>query len=272
MIPRADDVRNALRSFPACFRVGFSESVAYRAEYIIWILTSTMPLIMLAIWDSVARSGPISGFGRDEFARYYTVTLVARQLTAAWIAYVLAFEIRTGHLSPQLLRPLHPVLLHAGRNLAAMPLRMLAMLPLLGALLWWRPQMAIPFELWRAGLFLWTAAVGWCVAYLVQAIFGTLAFWFDQSQGLYAIWFAAFALLSGYMMPIALLPEGLAVAARWLPFRAVLGLPVEIATGLIDPAELPLDLALQVGWLIAAWIVFQLTWRRGIARYGAFGA
>ncbi|NRD47887.1 ABC transporter permease, partial [Corallococcus exiguus] len=47
-------LRTALKALPTMLRIGFSEAVAYRAEMIIWVLATTMPLIMLALWSAVA--------------------------------------------------------------------------------------------------------------------------------------------------------------------------------------------------------------------------
>lgn len=261
-----------VRALPALFRVGTAEAVAYRAEMVIWILTATLPLIMLALWDAVARGGPVSGFGREDFARYYTVNLIARQLTASWVVWELNEDIRTGALSPMLLRPLNPLWLHGARNLAAMPLRLVVLVPLVGALLAWRPDMGIPLDPWRIAAFLTTSLLAWTIAFAFQSFFGCLAFWFHQSIGLYNLWFGAWSLLGGYLIPIDLLPGTLRAVAEWLPFRYMLGLPVEIGAGLVGADALPALLAAQVGWLGVSLGLLALVWSRGLRRYGAFGA
>ena len=268
----SSSIRHIGRAFPTMLSTGIAETVAYRAEFVIWILTSVMPLIMLALWDTVARGGPISGFDRIDFARYYTVTLVTRQLTACWVVWTLNHEIRTGALSPLLLRPMNPIVLHSARNLAAIPLRLLVLVPVVGALVWWRPDMGLSFEPWRVVCFVWAAGVAWCTAFLFQATLGCLAFWFDQSLGIFNVWYFLWSLLGGYMFPLSLLPGVLQDATRWLPFRSMLGLPVEIGAGLLDlRATLP-ALAIQLGWCAISWLACTATWRLGIRRYGAFGA
>jgi len=41
---------NAVRAFPTLLRVGFADAVAYRAEFLIWVLVYAMPIIMLSLW------------------------------------------------------------------------------------------------------------------------------------------------------------------------------------------------------------------------------
>ncbi len=53
-------VRATVRALPTLARVGFAEAVAYRAEMFVWILSTTMPLIMMALWTAVARDAPVS--------------------------------------------------------------------------------------------------------------------------------------------------------------------------------------------------------------------
>ena len=67
-----------------------------------------MPLIMLALWSTVARDAPVGRFDQADFVAYFLATFVVRQLTGAWVAWQLSFEVRTGTLAMRLLRPLHP--------------------------------------------------------------------------------------------------------------------------------------------------------------------
>ena len=60
-----------LRASPTLLRVGFSEAVAYRAEFLVWLLSTNMPLVMLALWSAVARDGPVGRFRQADFAAYY---------------------------------------------------------------------------------------------------------------------------------------------------------------------------------------------------------
>ena len=118
-----------MRALPTLFRVGFAEAVAYRAEMLVWVLATTMPLIMLALWSAVADDAPVGRFDQADFVAYFLATFIVRQLTGAWVAWQMSFEVRTGTLAMRLLRPLHPMVSYAVENLAAMPLRLVVALP-----------------------------------------------------------------------------------------------------------------------------------------------
>lgn len=272
MSGRPGTVAHLGRALPQLFRVGFAELVAYRAEMVIWILSATMPLIMLALWNTVVEEAPLVGFGPTEITRYFAATLVVRQLTSAWLLWHLNWMIRTGGLSPRLLRPINPLVYEAVTMLAAMPQRLVVLSPLVVGMVIWRPELLTWPGLGAMGLFAWTVAMAWLLGFLVQAIFGMMAFWFDQSEGLFGVWLAAWMLLSGYIAPLAMFPEPVQAVLDWLPFRGMLALPVELLGGFLSPEEAWFHVGVQGAWVVGLWAVAAAMWKRGIVRYGAFGA
>jgi ABC-2 type transport system permease protein len=242
---------------------------AYRAEMIIWILSATLPLVMLALWNAAAADGPLAGFGQADFARYFAVTLIVRQLTSAWVVWELNEMIRTGSLSPALLRPMNPLWLQFAETIAAVPWRMLVLAPILVGLGMWRPDVAflpsLPTILGFGASVVLALLVGW----FVQCVFGLLAFWVDQSTGLFQVYFFVWGLLGGYIVPLPLLPPSIGRVAMFLPFHATLGAPVEIALGL---APIGPTLLVQAGWAVVLAALASLVWQRGLRRYGAVGA
>jgi ABC-2 type transport system permease protein len=265
-------IAHALRALPDVARVSVARHVAYRAEMTIWILTSILPLIMLALWNAVAADGPIAGWGQDEVARYFVATLVCRQLTGSWVVWELAWSIRTGRMSASLLRPLNPITIHAVWMLTALPFRVVILAPVVVALVVWRPDLLAAPAPEAAALFVVSVALAWLLNFLVQVCFGLLAFWIDKVDGLFGVWFAVWSILSGYVAPLAFFPDALAATLRWLPFRATLSTPVELLGGFLPAHAAWPDVAAQAVWCAAAWALAGLLWRRGLGRYAAFGA
>lgn len=261
-----------LRAIPDVARVGFAATVAYRAEMAIWILATTLPLVMLALWNTVLAGGPIGGFDQAGIARYFTATLVVRQVTGAWVIWALNDEIRTGELSPKLLRPINPLWSHALFALTAVPFRMLILAPMLAGLILWRPELWVTPSAVQVALFVFSSALAWALSFLAQAFFGILSFWFDRSLGLWGVWFAVWTVLSGYVAPLGLFPDAVAGVLRWSPFRAMLATPVEIIGGFAAPHDWAPLIAAQVAWTTAFFAIVAVSWKAGVRRYGAFGA
>jgi ABC-2 type transport system permease protein len=69
---------------------------------------------------------------------------------------------------------------------------------------------------------------------------------------------AVVALVSGRVIPLALLPWGLGGIFAWLPFAAAVSAPLQIYTGTGDPGRL---LAMQAGWAVVLWPVALWMWR-----------
>ncbi len=263
---------HALRVTPTIARVAWSDLVAYRAEMVVWVLTAILPLFLLALWDAVLVDGDVAGFGRDDVARYFAATLLVRQLTGNWIAWELAYEIRQGQLSARLLRPLHPLWAAYVWAVAALPWRIVILSPLLIALALARPELLAWPSTAHASAFVVSVALAFTLSFLVQATFGSLAFFIDKADGAFGVWFAVWTVASGYVAPLAFFPASVVAALRWLPFRSMLGTPVEMLAGVLPKDALGMALAVQAAWVLVALMVLRAVWRAGLARYGAFGA
>ena len=264
--------RHQLRALAALWRLGFAEASAYRVALFVWILTSTFPLISLALWAGIARDAPVGDFTQRDFVAYFVGAFLIRQLTSSWVVWDLERQIATGELSALLLRPIHPLLHHLMTNLAALPLRVALAAPLAIAVLVAAGGLQIaPSSLEL--LVLPLALVGaWLINFSVQLIIGSLAFWITSSSALYELWMTCYVVLSGYAVPTSLLPAGMTTAVRYLPFHAALGFPVELLIGRLSPAELLTGFAVQCCWVVALALAAGWTWRRGARVYGAVGA
>jgi ABC-2 type transport system permease protein len=67
------------------------------------------------------------------------------------------------------------------------------------------------------------------------------------------------------------LPGLMQVVAAGLPFRYMVGFPVEVLTGQLTGTDLWLGFGFQIGWLAVAVALFALVWRLGVKHYEAVG-
>ncbi|HET7755398.1 MAG TPA: ABC-2 family transporter protein [Anaeromyxobacteraceae bacterium] len=264
-------ILRTLRAVPTLLRVGFVESIAYRAEFAIWLLATNMPLVMLALWTAVARDGPIGRYGQAEFTAYFLAALVVRLLTGAWVIWELTFEIRQGTLAYRLLRPVHPLVAYACENVAAMPLRLVLSLPITIVLLLTIGRDHVTHDPLLIAMFPMTVVGAWLITFLAMAIVGTLAFRYDSATSLFEIWMGLFGVLSGYLVPLDLFPPWVGALSRVLPFRYMLSFPVELITGALDRAAAFRNLGAQWLFVTILFIGASAAWRLGLRRYAAFG-
>jgi ABC-2 type transport system permease protein len=263
-------VNRALKAYPQLLRTGFAEAVAYRAEFLIWMFSTNMPLVMLALWAAVARSGAVGGYTQRSFAAYYVTTLLVRLLTGSWVVWEMTMEIRQGTLALRLLRPIHPLLAYSAENLAAIPMRGIIALPIMSMLLWFgRAQLGHDWLLW---LLVIPALFGaWLLTFLVMAMIGTLGLYFESASSLFEAWLGISSVLSGYLIPLDLFPAAVQRIALVLPFRFLLSFPVELVLGRLSRAHALELLLAQAGYISIALIATHFVWRRGLLRYAAYG-
>lgn len=264
-------LRGTLRAFPTLLRVGFSEALTYRAEMLVWVLSTTMPLINMALWTAVAREAPVGRFGQQGFVGYFLATFAVRQLTGAWAAWQMNFELRQGTLSMRLLRPVSPLWAYAAENIAAMPLRFLVAVPVTLLSVALVGQEAVPREWWGWPLLFVSLLGGWLITFLANVVIGTAALFMEQSSKLMDVWLVLFFVFSGYMYPVELFPPALRAAAEWMPFRYQIGLPVEVMTGAHDLSTTLGLLARQWLWVLLTGLLAVTLWRRGLKRFSAVG-
>jgi ABC-2 type transport system permease protein len=266
-------VRNTLRALPTMLRIGFAEAVAYRAEMLVWVLATTMPLVMLALWTAVADTAPVGRFGKPQFVAYFLATFVVRQLTGSWAAWQINFEVREGTLSQRLLRPIHPLIGYAADNVAAMPMRVVVSVPVAVVLLIAVGGAGVAHSGTSWALFVVALVGGWALTLLANLVIGSLALFLESSLKMMDIYIAAYFVFSGYLIPVELFPRGIRDVTAWLPFQYQIGLPVELMTGAYDAAP-----EVALGLLARQWVMVALSfgaavlvWKNGLRRFAAYG-
>jgi ABC-2 type transport system permease protein len=260
-----------LRALPTLLRIGVAETVAYRAEFLVWILTTTQPLIMLGLWTSVAREAPFAHYSSSDFVAYFLACLIVRQLTGNWVAWQMSEEVRSGAMAMRLLRPLHPFFAYAASHAAAIPFRSLIALPIAVVLLISSGASALSGDPVQLVLLVPSILLAWLITFALMFAIGALAFFLTQTMAIANLYFGLFSLFSGYLMPLDLLPRPLAVAAAWLPFRFMLSAPVELMTRSLDRAQLTVLLGGQLAWTAILLAGALVLWRAGVRRFEAVG-
>ena len=254
-------------------RIGIAETIAYRAEFVVWMLTTTMPLVMLALWTSVAADGPFRGYDSHQFIAYYLLALIVRNVTSSWVVWQVNEEIRRGVLSMRLLRPIHPFVAYAATHLSAVPLRALVATPVAIILLATSARDVITGDPVRLALIVPSIALAWALTFALMLALAALAFFVDKSLSIMDVYFGVFAVLSGYMLPLPLLPSWIGAVARWAPFRFMLSAPIELVTkpdhGTGDAIAL---VGAQAAWAAAMGVIALAVWRAGVRRFEAVGA
>lgn len=263
--------RSTLRALPTLLRVGVAEAVAYRAEMFVWVLSTTMPFISMALWTAVARYQPVGRYGSHEFVRYFLAAFVVRQMTGAWAAWQINYEVRQGTLAMRLLRPISPLWSYAAENLGSFPMRLFIVVPVAVFAVVQLGAGSVPRTAWGWVFFLVALFGGWLITFLANVAIGTMSLFMESSTKLMDVWIALFFVCSGYLYPVELFPPALRGLLDWLPFRYQIGLPIELMTSAHGFGEALGLLARQWLWVGLMLMVSVGLWKRGLKRFAAFG-
>lgn len=228
------------------------------------------PLIYLFVWATVAGESTVGGMTRDAFICYYLVLIFVNQVTYSQTNWTVGDMIRMGDFNRLLLYPMSPTYNTLASEFAGKAVMLSFVVPvILGLGLLLRPEVALS----PAGIaaFLPTLLLAWLLRFLWGYWLALLAFWLTRTDALLALQDALVFVLAGQVAPVAVLPGFIQTLAVLLPFRYMIGFPVEVLLGQLAVGELLLGFGLQVGWLLVAWILFRILWRRGLRHYEAVG-
>ncbi len=268
---------NAIREWYALytqqFKTTFAAMLQYRASLFIWMISAVLePLVYLIVWSTVSKGsgGSVGGYTAQGFAAYYIVFMLVNQATYTWIMYEYEYRIRQGYLSFALLKPVHPIHSDIADNLSSKLITLPMMLVIAGGLaLAFHPVAAI--KPWAVLLFIPVLFLAFLVRFLLEWTLALAAFWTTRVSALNQLYFVLVLFLSGQIAPLSLFPRWLQAVADILPFRWMVGYPVELFLGRLTPLQALEGLGAQVAWVIASLVVIRLVWRLGVRVYSAVG-
>lgn len=226
------------------------------------------PLIYLFVWSTAAGGETLAGLTRGEFVAYYLILILVNQLTYAQTNWTVGDLIRDGSMNVWLLRPMSPVFNALATEIAGKVVYMLFTVPVaLGLALVLKPELnTSPTSLL---LFLVALMIAWALRFFWGYWLALLAFWATKADALLALQNSLLFLLGGQVAPNAMLPDLIQIISLVLPFRYMLGFPVEVLMGKLTPQELVVGFSMQTFWCLAACSLYLVMWRQGLKRYTA---
>jgi ABC-2 type transport system permease protein len=206
------------------------------------------PLIYLFVWTTAAGDGIVGGLRRGQFASYYLILIVVNQLTYSQTNWTVGDVIRSGDLNVWLLRPMPPLFQALSSEIAGKVVYMAFVLPVAAGLtLVLRPELHL--TLGQMVTFVPALVLAWALRFFWGYWLALLAFWATRADGLLALQDAMVFLIGGQVAPTTILTGTLAQAAVLLPFRYMVGFPVEVLTGQLETGALLIGFLGQLGWL-----------------------
>jgi ABC-2 type transport system permease protein len=242
------------------------------ANYLYMIGMIAEPVIYLVVWSTVAvqQGGEVGGYTPGDFAAYYIVWTLVRNMNIVFTPWGWEERIREGTLSGLLLRPIHPVhhdiAFFAGWKFVVI----LLWLPLALALsLVFKPTLDVtPLGVLVFSIAIWGA---YLIRMLNQWTLGFVTFWTTRVGPVFDIWFTTELLLSGRLVPLSLMPDWVQAIANLLPFKWTFGFPIEALVGDLTTEQLLGGLAMQLFWIGVGALAVRYGFRIAVRRFGSVG-
>lgn len=220
------------------------------------------PLIGLFVWSEVFPGDP-------RVASYYVALLGVQIMTASYENHTFSEAIYDGNVTHDFVKPKPVVIGPIGENLAIRAWMTLIGLPLL---------LVVGFAMrttYAGGAVVAAlpALVGAAILrFLFTWVLALAAFWTERVHAVVGLGNVLVFLLGGSAAPVVFLPEPIRTFAEASPFRAMLGLPAEIATGSLTATQAVEGYAWQLGWIAVFAVAAVVVWQAGVRRYTAVGA
>ncbi len=261
--------------FKRFWQVNWAEQWQYRANLLMYLLYWLIsPIIYLAVWVSIANAkGDVSGLTANDFITYYMTLLVVDQLTSNIVIHIFAYKVQDGSLSPELIRPVHPMLTNAlVNNIAFKALNLLVFVPI-WIVLWLLYQPDFSAVAWQNVLLAIPAMlIGFMVGFLLSGAITSLAFWTTRVYSIHEFYYALALLFSGQFVPLTLMPQLVQDLAQYLPFQLQIYFPIQLILGRLSSEQILEGFLSGAVWLVIALALFNWVWREGVKRYSAVGA
>jgi ABC-2 type transport system permease protein len=272
-LPEEGWLRSMARTYLTIARLQIIESFQYRVANYFWMIGMIAePVIYLVVWSTVARSqgGAIGGFTPGEFAAYYIVWTLVRNMNIVFTAYGWEWRIREGQLSGQLLKPLHPIHYDLAGFAGWKFVVIILWLPIAAVLtIAFKPTLHV--TVLKVAVFFFAIWGAYLIRSMIITILGMVCFWTTRVSALFELFFVTELLLSGRLVPLSLMPAWIEDVAAFLPFKWTFQFPILALAGDLPTRDLFIGLGMQTLWVVVSAILFRFAWRAAIRRYTAVG-
>jgi ABC-2 type transport system permease protein len=266
-------MRSTLAFYRSTMRIAVLTQFQYRvANYFYMIGMVAEPVIYLVVWSTVAmaQGGSVNGYTPGDFAAYYIVWTLVRNMNLVFTPYGWEWRIQRGQLAGELLRPIHPihgdVAYFAGWKLVVIIL----WLPLALILSWIFKPTLDPTGL-QVVVFFFAIWGAYLIRTMLLSLLGMLTFWTTRVGAIYELFFAVELIVSGRLVPMTLMPEWVQRVAFFLPFQWCFYFPIEALVGQRSPQQLFIGLGMQLLWILIGLAGVNVMWHFGIKRFSAVG-
>jgi ABC-2 type transport system permease protein len=233
-------------------KVSLQEKLVYRFDLIVGLIrTAILILVFRYLW--MALYGGLTTYGGVTLAQtitYASMSMIISPLFPNSLILDVGNRIRTGSILFDVTRPMYFGNLLLFQTLGqGVAILLTSALPMF-ALSFLFMQMALPASplIWLE--FLISLCLGFLTAFLVDFLASLTGFWLTETWGIFYAKWSLVDILSGKYLPFWIFPPALKQIILLLPFRGIVYTPLSILGGEVGAAQVPMELAFQVVWIV----------------------
>ncbi len=221
-------------------------------------------LIFTSFWKAVyAGQNGLSGLNLEQTLNYVILARALGDTNSSGVFWNMAYGIRQGELELQLLRPLdfqvsHLVQDFAGwfaNSLRAMPILIIGLVAF-GA--------RLPSDPMAYLAFLATFVFGGVLLFMLDYALGCITFYTTEVWGLGILRDGVALFLSGALIPLEFLPEGIRAIANFSPWAQALYVPISFLSGIRNPNTLPQAILGQLFGIVILCLISRWIFSRAV--------
>jgi len=271
-----------LPKYIAAFKTQLQATQEYRVNWLLSILCEGVPLLgILLFWSALfaadtgatdaSVAGAVYGYSQAEVISYYIVIRVLNGwFPSVW--WEVGGNIRSGHLSDFLTRPIDYLGYYTSLMLATSSQYILATAGVLAVVaLWFREYLILQTDFLSWLLIAVSMVLGFALSCLVGYLVQLLAFWFEDTTGVLTAQHFLVTFASGFYFPLDFLPGWFHAVLKTLPFYYPHFFTTQLYLGRVNTNEALAGIGVEILWVAVLVVVLRQQWRIGLKRFSAVG-
>jgi ABC-2 type transport system permease protein len=237
-------------------RLSFQRQLTYRVATLAGLFTNAVfgvffSSVYIAFYQGGVES-TVAGFNLPQILSFVWIGQSLLMLVYLWNWWDIATAIQSGDVVSDLMKPMDFQTYWLSRDLGRAACHWITRFAptfAVGAIFF---QLAMPGSVTNWLAFFVSVNLAILVSFGWRFLLNLTAFWFLDIRGTSMMALLVLNFFSGLLVPLSFFPEWLRVIAEWLPFRAMVMLPVEVFLGQRGATD---ALAIQFAWVIVMWLL-----------------
>ena len=262
--------------YKASFLIGLQNSLEYRFEFFVGILSTLFPiLIQVFLWYAIysgTGQTDMYGYSFSQMLAYVALAGAVGKFVMTGIENMVNDDIHSGGLSVFLVKPVRYIpfrLLQAVGQKFASTVTMILFTAVSLAVL--RLTVGFEISLTSLCLFIPSLLLALLLNFFLFFIVSVSAFWLTEAGRFFHALSVVIMVASGGVFPITVFGGTYVAVSRFLPFQYTSYFPISVMTGAVPVPEALTGMLIQLAWAAALLALTNLVWRAGLKRYVAVG-